>query len=258
MSLDEAIQAANFGSADAMVMLGDFYSKRDNPNYDLDEAIKWYELAAEQGRAGAMFCAMLYRKEDAVLSQMIGNLQSAFTSFSMSYKWAGSLIQSDAINAMDDDKYNLCIDCYYGGLYGAAQSAYYDAKKYANALEFAKMAEGAGNSPVRAKAQILEGLCLIKIGREYQGEQGVDTLAEALQKLTEAFSDKTYASTAKPKLEEIAFAQGLLHLANFYRGGIPGKKSPDCAAAVDLIHTNIGFIEAEELKDMVLEQLGEF
>jgi len=256
MELQDAIQAANSGNVDAMIMLGDFYSKQNDSNYDLDEAIKWYELAAKQGKLGAMYCAMIYRNQDAVMSQMIGNLQSAYTSFAMSYQWAGSLIQSDAINLMSDDMYNSCVDCYFGGLYGVAQSLYFDAKKYTNALEFAKMAEGTDSSPVKAKAQILEGLCHMKIGREHQGQLGLESFGEAAQKFIEGFSDKSYAVSAKPKLEDIAFAQGLLLLANFYKNGIPGRMSSDPSAAINLIRTNIDYIEAQELKNMVQTQFG--
>lgn len=55
MTVDEAIQKANAGDVDTMVILGDYYGQ----NKDLDNALIWYRKAAEQGNLNAVHRAFL-------------------------------------------------------------------------------------------------------------------------------------------------------------------------------------------------------
>ena len=51
MTVDEALQKANAGDVDTMVILGDYYGQ----NKDYDNALVWYRKAAELGNLDAMY-----------------------------------------------------------------------------------------------------------------------------------------------------------------------------------------------------------
>lgn len=255
MDIQEMIQQANAGNIDAMLALGDYYSDNATPHHDYDEAIKWYELAAKQGNLRGTYCSMLYRKADAWTSQMAGNLEAAYVSFSMSYQWARVILQSEIASTMNDDMFNNCIDCYFGGMYGIAESAYFDAQKYENALEFANLASS-DSSPIRSKALILSGLCLIKIGRKTQGKEGLTLYNEAAHNFLEGFSNSEYLASPKTELEEIAFVDGLIFISNFYLDGIPGYFDKNPSAAENLILSTISYVETKELRQQLQDLLN--
>ena len=55
MTVEEAIQKANAGDVETMVILGDYYGQ----NEDYENALVWYRKAAELGNLDSMYKASL-------------------------------------------------------------------------------------------------------------------------------------------------------------------------------------------------------
>ena len=54
MTVEEAEALAKQGNVNAMMALGDYFSKKENDDYDIDRVLYYYELAANAGELQAI------------------------------------------------------------------------------------------------------------------------------------------------------------------------------------------------------------
>lgn len=92
MTVEEAEALAKQGNVNAMMALGDYFSKKENDDYDIDRALHYYELAANAGELQAILeMARTFRyRADVMFSfyESAGKCSSNDADIEKAYYWA--------------------------------------------------------------------------------------------------------------------------------------------------------------------------
>jgi len=251
LTLEEAKQLAEQGDIGAMCSLGDFYIKQ-NTGDGIEEASKWYEMAAERNILYAVHMTVLSKK---ILSyaglQIVDGSETGWgfvkKDWQETYDWAlreMGMLNDEVAGAEKIDR-NQAISNYNDALYYLALCNY-EQKNYQEVVSLLKDTK-------EKRAKVLYGSALFDMAH-YDEEYEY-----ALQQFNFIDGDVEYASSQKSKYEEKVYALAALVLSQIYRQGL-GKNgvTPNMEKAVkllDFVKTNLA---NEGMKELVNEELQHY
>lgn len=240
MTLEEAIQMANNGNTSAMLAVGDSYFE----NKDFTEALKYYEMAGEDGSCLGMQKSMLLR---CIMARTLRDLHAwddVVKHCEKMYYWSRYILNiqktSDAglFSKEDYDKayQNALQALYVGGM------AYWFQKDFQNALEASVGLEN-------AQLQILHGLSLFYLANSE------DELRKVLQELKILETSDWYPNDAD-HYDDVIFTVAAQTLALLYREGILGK--PDLQHAHQALLSVYNVVKSADQKAKLSSELGHY
>lgn len=251
MTLEEAKQMAEQGDIGAMCSLGDFYIKQ-NTGDSIEEAAKWYEMAAEKNVIYAIHMTVLSKKILAYAGLQIVDGSEMGWDFVKKdweevYDWASREMKmlNDEVPGSEQIDRGKAIGNYNDAVYHLALCNY-QLKNHQVVVSLLK-----DNNEKRAK--VLYGSALFDMAN-YDNEYEY-----ALQQFKFIDGDVEYASAKKSRYEEKVYTVSALVLSQLYRQGLGEKgAAPNLEKAVKLLNFVKSYLTNDGMKELVDEELQHY
>lgn len=234
MTVEEAIQKANEGDIETMVILGDYYGQ----NKDYDNALIWYRKAAK-----------------------LGNLDAMYKTFLVD----GMSLHASVIVSPDeeDDEYFQEIDHYVGILKDYPQfelEPNYSECKYAYAESLYRRDEyGMLSSLTRDENHprfgIMYALALFAIARSRSDNDEISRYYEAGCDVVQAVLQSSYVPRDAHN-EQLFFAKAVSVYASIVRIGLTANA--DIAGSYKVLTSQIENLSNEDAKSLLSDQLSHY
>ena len=255
MTLEEAIQAAHDGDVSAAVAIGDYYMKNEQLSQPerQEQALPWYEMAAEANDIYSARIAMHLRAQEAnVIEILLGDssqqqdlMHQAVQNWMNVVKWAHIVMLA---TDLDDNTRAEARKVYNDALFDYTKNLYY-LGQYERALDAMQLA---GNNDVRM--QCLLGVCLYKLGA--QNKNG-NVLSQAYQRLS-VLERVSWAQNPHDGLkEELIYYRAACYLATLRRLGQVGVQK-DLGISVSVLSAAYDTLSTEKLKAAVQQDLSHY
>lgn len=234
MTLEEAIQQANAGDIETMVILGDYYGQ----NKDYDNALVWYRKAAE-----------------------LGDLNAIYKTFLVD----GMCLHTGIIVSPceEDDEYFQEIDHYADILKNhpkfEIEPNYSDCKyAYAESLyrrdEYEKLS-ALTQDETHPRFGIMYALALLAIGGSCSDDDEISRYYEAACNVIQAVLQTGYVPQDTHN-EQIFFVRAISTYANVIRIGL--SKSADIPSAYKILAAQMDKLTNEDAKSLLSSQLSHY
>lgn len=234
MTVEEAIQQANAGDIETMVILGDYYGQ----NKDYDNALVWYRKAAELGDLNAMYKTFMV---DGMCLH------------------TGIIVSPSE----EDDEHFREIDHYAGILKNHPQfqiEPNYSECKYAYAESLYRRDEhGALLSLTQDETQprfgIMYALALLAIGGSRSNDDEISRYYEAACNVIQVILQSNY-TPQDTHHEQLFFVKALSTYSNVIRIGL--DKSPDIPASYKILAAQMDRLTNEDAKSLLSDLLSHY
>lgn len=204
MTLEEAIEKANKGDAEYMILVGDFFYKNESMDMAerLEQALPWYEKAAEAGNTNGAYRSMIFHEIYGLTNKQIGAWSEAADEYLKAFGYATKVLNSPELTEQtkpsveqkqQEDCYQLAYCHYRMGNKKLAYSLSTASPEVAN----------------HVKAKMLGAICAFDIA-----ETEVDfSIAESLLSIFDTYNLEPIFSTIKDEAEEVSLATGYVYLS---------------------------------------------
>lgn len=234
MTVDEAIQKANEGDVETMVILGDYYGQ----NKDYDNALVWYRKAAELGNLGSMYKTFLLDGMSLHASVIVSPNE-------------------------DDDEYFREIDHYAGILKDYPQfelEPNYSDCKYAYAESLHRRDElGTLFSLVKDESaprfRIMYAITLFGIARSCANDDDTAQYYEVSCNVIESVLRSGYVP-GDAHNEQLSFVRAVSTYASVLRIGL--NKNADVAGSYQVLAAQMDKITNEDAQSLLSDQLSHY
>ena len=237
MTYEEAVNRANSGDVDCMIMLGDFYLNNKNlDNYEqMKQALPWYENAAKLGSArgaeGAMIIYDFFGMANRSLnlwSDAISEYQNAYNCGTLMQKLSNSDNTSTSSISEKKNKYGFLIAyCQYRN------------DDYSDALDTLTQIPELQDD---LKSNMLTGLCSFNL--ENPDSKNILSIYES-QELTQVFE------TLQNEEQELFLSLGYVYLTLFIR-------DEDAARAYNILSKGLSEVCFPKAKDFLSSELSHY
>lgn len=237
MTIDEVLEKAKEGNADAMVLLGDACTANEIMDYNnIMNALSWYEYAAKAGSSeGAMRAVSLY-KILAMINEENSEYRDAIDDYGKAIKLAEKVCQMQ--NVPEDVKFSAKGE--YRDLHYRTACCYYILEEYGMALVFLNSIEFADFETI-----LLRGLCEYELAQDENAWNGVSDLLTSVE--ANLLSHELENSTAFH--QQVILTKGFICLSHIYYFGIGTSK--DLKRAYEIISLAYNMIPNENLKELI-------
>ena len=234
MTVEEAIQKANAGDIETMVILGDYYGQ----NKDYDNALIWYRKAAELGDLNAMYKTFLV---DGMCLH------------------AGIIVSTSE----EDDEYFQEINHYAGILKNHPQfeiEPNYSECKYAYAESLYRRDEyrallSLTDDENEPRFGIMYALALLAIGGSCSNDDEITRYYDGACNVIQSVLQSGYVPQDNHH-EQLFFVKAISTYANVLRIGL--NKSPNVPAAYQTLATQVDKLTNEDAKSFLSDQLSHY
>lgn len=247
MTIEEAIQLAENGDIGAIISLGDYYMKQ-NTGEGIEEAVKWYEKAAQKNVVYAIHMTVLGKKILAYAGLQIASHGEFGTDFLLDdwnevYDWAAKELEcinnnvpgseridvNEAVKNFEEASYYLALCYYWGDKYLAVKDLVCDFDD--------------------VRSQILHGAALLQLA-ETNSE-----VAKAFKHLDAIIKNAEYAASNKAALEEDVYALAALQISMMYKNA--GSQS-DMESAVGVLNYVLNAVKNDNNKQILSGELKHY
>mgnify|MGYP003297377559 CR=1 FL=1 len=244
MTIEEAIQLAENGDIGAMISLGDYYVQKNNAD-GVENAYKWYAMAAKHKVVYAIHMALLTKKISAESSLLVATQVEYGVSFAMD-EWR------ELYELASDE-----LDCITKGLPGSEDLKIEDT--IANLKEatyhYALCAYSLGDYTKACaliadsddiRSVILYGSCLIQLA------DNAKEMANAAMLFAPVIHNQEYVAAQKSALEENAYRTAAIQLSRI------NKLVGDLETAVSILTFMSNAVRRDNNKQAISEELSHY
>lgn len=234
MTVDEAIQKANAGDVDTMVILGDYYGQ----NKDLDNALIWYRKAAEQGNLNAVHRTFLLDGMTLHSSVIVNPDEEDDEIFREISHYAEILKKYTNVDIEPD---------FTGCKYAYAESLYCR-EKYSALLSFVQDED-------QPSFVILYALALFGIAPNLSSRDETSRYYEAACDVVQSVIKSSYIPENQHH-EQLFFAKAISIYASIVRIGL--SASADIDASYHILTEQIEKLTDEDAKSLLSDELSHY
>lgn len=247
MTLKEAIAAAEHGDVKAMLSVANFYknSGEELSVENMEQALKWYEKAAQTGNVYGLEMAGRAHAISAALSLEIGAYADSIKEWNLAFQNFSPLLQYKGYSTekQQDIRYEAWL-CIYKTAYCNIRM-----KKYHDALYILDRI----STEAVSKEMMLKAICqfhIVEQAEEY------DTVYQILKNF-ETPSSMACLNDATSDEEEVILASGYIMLSTLYRIGVSSVPS-DVDRAHDILYRILEYAKGDMAIELIQEELRHY
>lgn len=207
MTVEEAEALAKQGNVNAMMALGDYFSKKENDDYDIDRALHYYELAANAGELQAILeMARTFRyRADVMFSfyESAGKRSSNDADIEKAYYWAKKFSEDVQSQNVGDSTVEFAENNLMVAISRLA-TLYYMDEKYDDIVRITRGIK-------HPYAQSIYGYALYKLANTAQ------EMKDAFNALKNAENDLCWEKEYQTKYSQLLIVEAALYLSALFR-----------------------------------------
>lgn len=242
MNINDAIQLAEQGNVNAMVAVGQAFLD----NNDLDNAIRYTEMAGEAGSNNAMLTAMLLRSIVGSAAMDVNDWDGAEKHYEKAFYWASwinNMYNTTSRNEFSNEDYCTADKYALEALYNGGTCYFYQ-QRFRDAID---ASEGLQTS----KLKLLHACSLFQI---VGTEQELQTVFDELKIIEN--SDFYKNENFSGKRDDTLVAMAAKILALLYREGLGGQ--PDTKKAHDILSDICTLVQTQSAKTTLSSEMSHY
>mgnify|MGYP004568636859 FL=1 len=232
MTVEEAIQKANAGDIETMIILGDYYGQ----NKDYDNALIWYRKAAELGDLTSMYKAFLI---DGMTLFITDSASPDNDDYFQEINHYASILKNHPQFEIESN-YSEC-------KYAYAESLYYR-NKYNDLFSLVQ-------NESYPNFRIMYALVLFAFGRNSSSDAESEQYFLSACKTVHSVLQSDYVPEDHQR-EQVRFVQALVTYASVLRLGL--NKSPNVPGSYQILAAQMDKLTNEDAKSFLSDQLSHY